>query len=548
MSIATLKRKTLKGGNPRLDPVSSIGANGFSLNGGHRNIGAVGQFRMISNVTRTPFRGTQPMGHGGFDGEYYNQPLNSGSCCTNDNAIIKHSTLNTAGMLDEKYKWTKSQYPNYWVKDDNNSYRITKTQGQLLGSKTWAAGACNFEKVASANVWQCNNKCIYWIGGKKKFMYYPYAKWLNTTKVQSQGTYINAGGVARSNCLPTPPCIQHYPMMLSHNHTSCNINPITWQEAQLAGLLPPNYLNCSITKTYGIKYINIHTPFGVYKVWTKRVGNNPTLKVLFLHGGPGATSEIFEVADLYFPNANIEYYYYDQLGSSRSDNPNDERLWEIDRFVDELEQVRVALGLDATNLVLFGQSWGGILAIEYALKYQQHLKGLIISNMMSSISDYNEYVNDVLAPQLPPDVLTALRGYEANEDYNNPIYLELIHEHYYPKHVLRMNYNEWPDSVVRTFNNLNYSLYLKMQGPSEFGVVGNAVLKNWERTSDLHKIVVPTLTIGAKYDTMDPAAMQTMSTLVQNGTYLYCPNGSHLALYDDQITYFNGIISFLKNL
>ena len=201
MSIATLKRKTVRGGNPRLDPVSGIGAKGFSLNGGYRNIGAVGQFRMVSNVTRTPFRGTQPMGHGGFNGEYYDVPSNSGSCCTNDDAIIKHSSLNTAGMLDEKYKWTKSQYPNYWVKDDNNSYRITKTQGQLTGAKTWAAGACNFQKAANNdpnNVWQCNgnSKCVYWIGGKKRFLYYPYAKWLNTTKVQSQGIYIKAGGVA----------------------------------------------------------------------------------------------------------------------------------------------------------------------------------------------------------------------------------------------------------------------------------------------------------------------------------------------------------------
>ena len=251
MSIATLKRKTIKGGNPRLDPVSGIGAKGFSLNGGYRNIGSVGQFRMVSNVTRTPFRGTQPMGHGGFAGEYYNVPSNSGSCCTNDDAIIKHSSLNTAGMLDEKYKWTKSQYPRYWVKDDDNSYRITKTQGQLTGAKTWAAGACNFEKAANYdpnNVWQCNGKCVYWIGGKKKFLYYPYAKWLNTTKVQSQGIYINAGGVARNNCLPTPACIQPYPMMLCHDHQSCNINPVTWQQAQAVGLLPPDYLNCPTPK------------------------------------------------------------------------------------------------------------------------------------------------------------------------------------------------------------------------------------------------------------------------------------------------------------
>lgn len=248
MSIATLKRKAMRGGNPRLDPVSGIGANGFSLNGGYRNIGAVGQFRMVSNVTRTPFRGTQPMGHGGFNGEYYKVPSNSGSCCTNDDAIIKHSSLTTAGLLDEKYKWTKSQYPRYWVKDDDNSGRETKTQGQLTAAKTWASGACNFEKAANAdpaNVWRCKNKCYYWIGGKKKLLYYPYTKWTNTAKVQSQSVYITAGGVARNNCLPTPACIQPYPMMLCHNHQSCNINPVTWQQAQAQGLLPSDYLNCN---------------------------------------------------------------------------------------------------------------------------------------------------------------------------------------------------------------------------------------------------------------------------------------------------------------
>jgi hypothetical protein len=254
MSIATLKRKTVGGGNPRLDPISGVGTKGFSLNGGCRNIGAVGQFRMVSNVTRTPFRGTLPMGHGGFNGEYYKKPSNSGSCSTNDDSIIKHSSLTTAGLIDEKYKWTKSQYPRYWVKDDDNSYRQTKTQGQLTGAKTWAAGACNFEKAANddpANVWHCNTKCYYWIGGKRKFLYYPYTKFLNTDKVQSQGAYITAGGVARQNRLPTPACIQPYPMMLCHNKSGCDVNPVLWQQAQAQGLLPPDYLKCN-----PIDYVN----------------------------------------------------------------------------------------------------------------------------------------------------------------------------------------------------------------------------------------------------------------------------------------------------
>jgi len=298
----------------------------------------------------------------------------------------------------------------------------------------------------------------------------------------------------------------------------------------------------------GTKMIPIKTALGTFNVWTKQVGNNPKIKVLLLHGGPGATSEYWEAADSYFPNAGIQYFYYDQLGSGKSENPNDERLWNVDRFVDEVEQVRKALGLDASNFIILGHSWGGILGLEYAIKYQENLKGLIISNMVSSIPDYIDYANKVLGPQLPEEVLKTIKFYEQKEDYSNPEYLGLIEEYYYPKHVLRMSPSEWPNPVLRAFANLNYPLYLKMQGPSEFGVVGNAILKGWDRTNDLSTISIPTLTIGAKYDTMDPKAMEKMSKLVQNGKYLYCPEGSHLAMYDDQNTYFRGVIDFLNTI
>src|SRR5262245_14830957 len=167
----------------------------------------------------------------------------------------------------------------------------------------------------------------------------------------------------------------------------------------------------------GVKMIPVTTPKGSYRVWTKRVGNNPRIKVLLLHGGPAATHEYFEAFDSYFPAAGYEYYYYDQLGSAYSDQPNDPSLWEIARFVDEVEQVRKALRLTRDDFYLLGHSWGGILAMEYALDHQDNLKGLIISNMMAN-------------------------------------------------------------------------------------------------------------------------HMEMMSKQVQNGRYLYCPNGSHMALYDDQRTYF----------
>lgn len=298
----------------------------------------------------------------------------------------------------------------------------------------------------------------------------------------------------------------------------------------------------------GVKMIPIQTPKGEFKVWTRRRGNNPDIKVLILHGGPGANHMYLEVFDSYFPGAKIEYYHYDQLGSNYSDIPTDTSLWNTARFVEEVEQVRKALKLDSTNFYIVGQSWGGILAIEYALKYQQHIKGLVISNMMSSVPDYNKYANEVLALQLDPEVLKEIRIYEEAQDYANPRYLELIEKYYYTEHVLHMPLDEWPECVNRAFSKTNGEIYVSMQGPSEFGIVGDAKLKNWDRSGDLKNIKVPTLTIGGKYDTMDPKHMEWMAGQFPNGHYLYCPKGSHLAMYDDADTYFEGLIQFINDV
>jgi proline iminopeptidase len=296
----------------------------------------------------------------------------------------------------------------------------------------------------------------------------------------------------------------------------------------------------------GVKVVPIQTPKGEFHVWTKRIGNNPSAKMLLLHGGPGITHEGFEACDSYFPAAGIEYYYYDQLGSAYSDQPDDPDLWELPRFVDEVEQVRRALGLDHDNFYLYGQSWGGILVIEYALAYQEHLKALVISNMMSSIPAYNAYAEQVLMPAMDQDVLAEIKQLEAAEATDNPRYMELLLPHHYVQHILRMPFEAWPDPVKRGLAHINPGVYVPMQGPSELGAGGK--LANWDRTADLPKISVPTLVIGARYDTMDPAFMEMMAGKFPRGTYLYCPRGSHLALYDDQTTYFAGIIDFVRNV
>src|SRR6266496_3675807 len=270
------------------------------------------------------------------------------------------------------------------------------------------------------------------------------------------------------------------------------------------------------------RMIPVSTPAGRHRVWVKRVGNNPDLRVLLLHGGPGATHEYLESCDSYLPAAGIEYYYYDQLGSGFSDQPEEPSLWEADRFVDEVEQVRRALGLGRDNFVLYGHSWGGILAIEYA--------------------------RQVLMPAMDQAALAEIISLEAKGEIENPRYMELLNAQHYVHHVLRMPVEDWPDPVQRGFAHINPAIYVSMQGPSELGISADAKLAHWDRTSELASIEVPALVIGARHDTMDPAHMEMMAGRLPAGRYLYCPEGSHLAMYDDQQAYFAGLIEFLHGI
>lgn len=276
MSLQTLKKKSRN--NRRFAPISGRGINGFSLNGGYRNIGGIGQFRMISNTTRTPYKGAVAKGNGGKLGKYYtttNQGggLNSGSCCTNDNQIIKKSSINNAGMIDTKYKWMKGTYPNFWVQEDDTESRSgTRDQSTYIQNLTKKYGSCVFINIQSSGncatttetdpfIYSCGgnrNACSYYIG-TKKYIRMPYAKNFNQPAM-SQGQYITTGGVSKNNCLPTPANKQPFPMKLNHNTSQpshkltnsgtktsasigigCQTNYLTWQEAQSAGALPADW-------------------------------------------------------------------------------------------------------------------------------------------------------------------------------------------------------------------------------------------------------------------------------------------------------------------
>ncbi|MCW3073741.1 MAG: alpha/beta fold hydrolase [Flaviaesturariibacter sp.] len=325
---------------------------------------------------------------------------------------------------------------------------------------------------------------------------------------------------------------------------ACNMNVRTGSDADAVSV--KDYFNYgdSAVQYAGIRMIPIQTPVGTFKVWTKRFGNNPRIKILLLHGGPAMTHEYMECFESFFPQQGFEFYEYDQLGSYYSDQPTDSSLWTTARFVEEVEQVRKAIGADAKNFYVLGNSWGGILGMEYALKYQQNMKGLIVANMVASAPEYGKYAAEVLAPQMDPKVLAEVRDIERRKDFANPRYMELLMPNFYAKHLCRLP--ELPDPLARSFKHANNTIYTMMQGPSEFGISGR--LATWDIKDRLKEISVPTLMIGAKHDTMDPAAMEAQSKLVKNGSYLYCPNGSHLSMWDDQKVFMSGVIDWIKKV
>jgi proline iminopeptidase len=276
---------------------------------------------------------------------------------------------------------------------------------------------------------------------------------------------------------------------------------------------------------------------GKYNVWVKQVGTGE-VPVLTLHGGPGATHFYLECFEDFLPQAGVRFWYYDQLGCGFSDRPDDPSLWTVERFREEVEQVRAALGLD--RFVLYGHSWGGMLGIEYALAYPQHLTGLVVSDMTASIPAYVEHVNRLRAA-MAPEVREVLNLYEAAGDFGAPEYQEVLFGQLYTKHLCRLD--PWPEPVVRAFAHLAAPVYNTMQGPSEFTVTGN--FKDWDRWADLPQLAMPTLLLVGRHDTMAVADIERMGSLIPRSRVVVCENGSHMSLYDDQETYFAALVPFL---
>lgn len=293
-------------------------------------------------------------------------------------------------------------------------------------------------------------------------------------------------------------------------------------------------------KTGGCKMIQID---GKYNVWTKKVGNGK-IKVLLLHGGPGFTHDYFECFEDFLPNEGIEFYYYDQLGTGNSDIPTDTSLWNIPRYVEEVEQVRKGLGLE--NFYLLGHSWGSMLAMEYLQKYQSNVKAAVLSNMTAGIKSYVNYSNKQKNEFLSKEELATFDSLDKRKLYDSPEYQNLLMNKLYTRNVCRMPVEKWPEPLMRAFKKANHSIYIQMQGVDEFHVTGN--FKDWEMWDRLPNIKVPTLVLGGMYDEMNPEDMKKEGQLIPNSRTYLCPNGSHLSMYDDQQNYFTNLIAFLKDV
>jgi proline iminopeptidase len=276
-----------------------------------------------------------------------------------------------------------------------------------------------------------------------------------------------------------------------------------------------------------------------YEVYTREVGTGPK-KILLLHGGPGGCHECFEVMEAHMDLDKYTLIYYDQLGSHYSDDIDDESLLTLERYVDEVEQVRKELGLD--DFILLGHSWGGMLAIEYALKYQDkgYLSHVIISNMTASNDAYEKSIAKVREKWLTEEELDYLKAIEEKGDYSDTRYSEIVYGKLYPNCIIRCE--ELPKFM--SDDKLSKIVYNKFQGDNEFVVTGD--LKDWDRFDDLHRIEVKTLVIGATYDTMSISDKKRMVELMPNAELMICKDGGHFAYWDDPVTYHEGLQRFLE--
>lgn len=276
------------------------------------------------------------------------------------------------------------------------------------------------------------------------------------------------------------------------------------------------------------------------QVWYKVVGAGDAIPLLTLHGGPGAGHDYLESLEALAADRRV--VFYDQLGCGKSDKPDDRGLWRIERFVDEVTAVRQALELE--HIHLFGQSWGGWLAIEYMMGKPSGVVSLILASTSASLPQVARETARLKA-QLPQEVQETLQRYEAVGDFHQPEYEAAMME-FYKRYVCRLD--PWPDPLMRTLNNLmgNPVSYETMQGPNEFTFTGN--LKDWDRTDCLGEINVPTLITVGRYDELTPTCAETLHRGIPHSELRLFEQSAHMAHLEETERYLQVVREFLRRV
>lgn len=281
--------------------------------------------------------------------------------------------------------------------------------------------------------------------------------------------------------------------------------------------------------------IEVRIPGG-YKVVAYSFGQGEET-VLCVNGGPGLPCDYLREAHSCLVDDGFRVVAFDQLGCGQADRPSDPALWRIERYVEETETVRQALGLGRVHLL--GHSWGGWLSIEYALTYPEALRTLILSSTVADIPHLASEL-DVLRSALGHETVAMMKRHEAEGSFTHPEYLGAIAILNY-RHVCRLM--AAPAPVVRSLGDWNMGPYMEMQGPNEFLYIGN--LKDWSRLDDLARIEVATLITLGHYDEQTPACAMRMKHKLRDATLHVFPNSSHLPFYEDPQLYYPALKAFL---
>lgn len=282
-----------------------------------------------------------------------------------------------------------------------------------------------------------------------------------------------------------------------------------------------------------------------YHLWTNTQGEGD-IHLLALHGGPGGNHEYWEDAaeQLKKQGLNVQVTMYDQLGSLYSDQPDysdpeiAKKYLTYEYFLDEVDEVREKLGLD--NFYLIGQSWGGLLVQEYAVKYGQHLKGAIISSMVDEIDDYVKHVNALREKTLSKEAVDFMKDCEAKNDYSNPKYQEYVQ-------VMNENYidRKQPSKLYHLKDLGGDAVYNAFQGDNEFVITGK--LKDWHFRNQLKNIKVPTLITFGEHESMPIATGKKMAELIPNAKFVTTPNGGHHHMVDNPDVYYKYLADFIRD-